>query len=502
MIQLFSFSNKHIKKLSITASIVLSSTVYAQQAISWVSSSPEKQWVTESTRLLVKKKTIVADIEINTTKTQQSIEGFGACFNELGWTSLSNLSPKDRESIMRELFKPNTGANFTLCRMPLGANDFSRKWYSYNETDNDFDMKHFSIANDYETLIPFIKNAQKYNRSLKLWASPWSPPTWMKYNKHYASKPVPDVSTWPKDDLQKLRDNWGMDFKGISNGMKPEQQMYEGTDMFIQDEKYFKAYSLYFSKFIDAYKKEGIPIGMVMTQNEFNSDQVFPSCTWRASGLVKFVSYLGPEMKKKGVNIFFGTMERPNISLVDTLLTDPLSKNYIKGVGFQWAGKEAIAGIHKKYPNISLYQTEQECGNGYNDWKYCTYAWSLMKHYFSSGAKAYMYWNISLNEGGVSTWGWHQNSLVIVDTLTKTYKYSYEYYLMKHLSHYVKPNAKKLATGGAFNDLLAFVNPDKTIVIVMNNAENQDKTIHVKINGKVLSPTLKANTVNTIMVKM
>ena len=500
MILNFPSACKGIFKYAFALSMLFSTHLFAQQNASWISSSAETQWVKQP-GLKLKKSNVKADVIINVSETQQTIEGFGACFNELGWTSLSLLSDNDREAILKELFQPGIGANFTICRMPVGANDFSRHWYSYNETDGDFEMKNFSIANDFETLIPFIKNAQKYNPSLKLWASPWSPPTWMKYNKHYASQPVPDVSGWSKEQLQTMRDNWGMDFKGISNGMKPEQRMHEGTDMFIQDEKYFKAYSLYFSKFIDAYKKEGINIGMVMPQNEFNSDQVFPSCTWRASGLVKFVSFLGPEMSKKGVDLYFGTMERPDSKLVDTLLTDPLSKDYIKGVGFQWAGKDAIAAIHKQYPNLSLYQTEQECGNGYNDWKYCTYAWGLMKHYLNNGVKAYFYWNISLKEGGVSTWGWHQNSLVIVDTLHRTYKYSYEYYLMKHLSHYVKPNAKKISTKGEFNDLLVFINPDKSIAILINNAENQDKTVNIEIDGKILTPTLKAQTINTILVK-
>ena len=500
MIRNFSFAYKGIFKNTFILFVLFSTHSFAQHNVSWISSSPEKQWVKQP-RLKLRKSNIKGDVKINLSQTQQTIEGFGACFNELGWTSLSLLSNKDREAIFKELFQPNIGANFSICRMPVGANDFSRNWYSYNETDGDFEMNNFSIANDYETLIPFIKNAQKYNPSLKLWASPWSPPTWMKYNKHYASQPVPDVSKWSKEQLQTMRDNWGMDFKGISNGMKPEQRMHEGTDMFIQDEVFFKAYSLYFSKFIDAYKKEGINIGMVMPQNEFNSDQVFPSCTWTASGLVKFVSFLGPEMQKKGVDLFLGTMERPNAKLVDTLLTDPLSKDYIKGVGFQWAGKDAITSIHKQYPNLSLYQSEQECGNGYNDWKYSTYAWSLMKHYLNNGVKSYFYWNISLKEGGVSTWGWHQNSLVIVDTLNHTFKYSYEYYLMKHLSHYVKPNAKKIVTNGEFSDLLVFINPDKSIAILINNGENQDKTVNIEINGKILTPTLKAQTINTILLK-
>jgi glucosylceramidase len=193
-------------------------------------------------------------------------------------------------------------------------------------------------------------------------------------------------------------------------------------------------------------------------------------------------------------------MERPNAKLVDTLLTAPSSKDYIKGVGFQWDGKAAIPAIHKQYPGLRLYQSEQECGNGYNDWKYCTYAWSLMKHYLNNGVNAYLYWNISLKEGGVSTWGWHQNSLIVVDTIKNTFRYSYEYYLMKHLSHYVKPGAKKIRTSGVFSDLLVFENPDKSIAIVIYNTENRERTINIRINNKTLSPTLKRQTINTILV--
>jgi glucosylceramidase len=205
-------------------------------------------------------------------------------------------------------------------------------------------------------------------------------------------------------------------------------------------------------------------------------------------------------------------MERGNDKLVDTLLTDAQSKPYIKGVGFQWAGKDAIAAIHKQYPDLNLYQSEQECGNGYNDWKYCTYAWGLMKHYMNNGVKAYQYWNISLNEGGVSTWGWHQNSLVVVDTLTKKYRYSYEFYLMKHLSHFVKPNAKRVNTvtrsvmakdalKGVFDNILAFVNPDKSIAILVQNDSNEVKNVAIKVGDKTINPALKPNTINTFLIK-
>jgi glucosylceramidase len=473
----------------------------AQQKITWISTTQATQWQSKSPLKSQATTKAKPNVEILLDKPQQTIEGFGTCFNELGWASLSLLKESDRQRILDELFTPNKGANFTICRMPVGANDFSNEWYSYNETEGDFEMKNFSIASDKKTLIPFIKNALRYNPSIKLGASPWSPPTWMKHNKHYAQRTIPDVSNSPKEQLDKMRNDWGMDFKGISNGLKPEFQVKEGIDNFIQEEKYYQAYSLYFTKFIEAYRTEKINISMVMPQNEFNSDQVFPSCTWTAKGLTSFMQHLVPAMTAQKVDVFFGTMERPNYKLVDSIMIDPQIGKLIKGVGFQWAGKGAIADIHQNYPNLKLYQSEQECGNGYNDWKYCNYAWGLMKHYLNNGANAYMYWNTSLKDGGISTWGWHQNSLITVDAEKHTFKYNYEYYLMKHLSHFVKPEAKRIETKGEFGNVLAFINKDKSIVIVANNESNVSQKVIIKMGNKTISPTLEADSFNTILVK-
>lgn len=466
---------------------------FTQQTISAVSSSAAASWFVNKTASLSALNQKIPDAIIFTDQTLQTIEGFGTCFNELGWTSLSLLPAADREAILKELFEPGLGANFTICRMPIGANDFSRQWYSYNEKAGDFAMKHFSIANDRETLIPFIKAAQQYNPKIKIWASPWSPPSWMKYNGHYAARSVNKANF--------VSEEWGMDLREISNGLTPDKEGREGTDMFIQEDNYFTAYARYFSHFIDAYRKEGIKISMVMPQNEFNSAQVFPSCTWTATGLTRFIRVLGPVMKKKGVDVFLGTIERGNYLLADTVLTDPGCKPYVKGAGFQWAGKEAIAAIHKNYPDLPLYQTEQECGNSKNDWKYCVYAWGLMKHYLSNGANAYTYWNTSLKQGGISTWGWKQNSLVSVDTINKTYQYNYEYYLMKHFSHFVQPGAKRLQTSGAFSNLLAFRNPDQSIVLVAFNEAEAAKNISIKLEDQLLEATLPAGSFSSFSLK-
>jgi glucosylceramidase len=456
-------------------------------ATAWVTTTASEPWrvregpVAESAAAA----DLIPDVIVQMESPRQTIEGFGACFNELGWTSLSALTKEQRDGIFQELFAPGVGANFTLCRMPVGANDFSRDWYSYDETPNDFALEHFSVANDLETLVPFIKSAQTHQPALRLWASPWSPPSWMKQNKHYAAAmPAP----WQR---------------GVENGLRPDQVGKEGTDMFIQEEPYFRAYASYIGRFIDEYRKRGIQVGMVMPQNEFNSPQVFPSCTWTPEGLARFIGYLGPEMDRRNVEVFFGTMERPNMELLEVSLRDPVAGKYVKGAGFQWAGKGAIADVHREHPNLRLYQTEQECGDGRNDWRFCRYTWSLIKHYFRSGACAYMYWNISLEQGGISRWGWAQNSLVTVETAAKAFVYNHEYYLMKHLSHFVRPGARYLETASwtGYENQIAFANPDGSTVVVMQNDLSEKLPVRLLVGDRVIVLTLPADSFNTFVVE-
>ena len=425
-----------------------------------------------------------ADVVVRTDAPLQPIEGIGCCFNELGWTALGLLPPEERDGILRELFAPGVGANFTFCRMPIGANDFSRDWYSYDETDGDFDLRDFSIGNDRETIVPFIQAAQRHQPKLRLWASPWSPPTWMKTNRHYAAAlPRPG--------------------SGVDNGLRPDQVGQEGTDMFLLEDRYLRAYARYIARFVEAYRNEGIRVEMVMPQNEFNSAQIFPSCTWTPAGLARFVAVLGPEMERLGVTVYFGTQERADDRLFEAVLGDPAAGRYIAGAGFQWAGKGAIGAVHRAHPELPLFQTEQECGDGRNDWRYCRYTWRLMKHYLTNGARAYMYWNLALAEGGVSRWGWAQNSLVVVDPETRTWRYTPEYYLMKHLSRYIRPGARRLDTASwtGYENQLAFLNPDESVVLVMQNDLAEPLPVRVAVADRVVAPTLPADSFNTLLVR-
>jgi glucosylceramidase len=196
-------------------------------------------------------------------------------------------------------------------------------------------------------------------------------------------------------------------------------------------------------------------------------------------------------------------VERANEKLVDVPLLDARSAKYIKGAGFQWAGKRAIPGIYRRYPSLKLYQTEQECEDSKNDWRFCRYAWTLIRHFLESGVSAYCYWNISLRKGGVSRWGWAQNFLVTIDSEAKTFKYNYDYYLMKHFSGFVQPGARRLAamSWSGYENLLAFSNPDNSFVVLIQNDLCEELPVRVKIGEKVIGGTLPADSFNTFVVR-
>ena len=127
------------------------------KTIEWISTHPIAQWQTSQLNAIYNTETNDSVIMIYPENKQQLIDGFGGCFNELGWEAMNVLSPEERENILKSLFDTITGCAFTICRMPIGANDYAVTWYSHNETKGDFDMNDFSIERDRERLIPYIR---------------------------------------------------------------------------------------------------------------------------------------------------------------------------------------------------------------------------------------------------------------------------------------------------------------------------------------------------------
>lgn len=397
---------------------------------------------------------------IITNHEKQEWKGFGGCFNELSWDALCSLSERDRETILEHLFSPDH-CNLNYCRVPIGASDYALTWYSHNETDHDFAMEHFSIARDHKYLIPYIQAARQHRQDLYLFASPWSPPTWMKYPKSY---------------------NYGT---------------------LVWTPEYLQAYAQYFVKFIQAYAQIDIPINAVHVQNEPNSDQKFPSCLWTGEKMRDFVrDYLGPAFEESGLTteIWAGTIERPHYNnWAWTILSDPAARAYVKGIGYQWAGQGAVQRTKLAWPDLPIIQTENECGNGENSWEYAHYVFDLIHHYILNGVEAYLYWNMALQNGGLSTWGWTQNTLISVDKEEGRFTYNPEFYLLKHFSAFVKPHSRVLQTSGMWaGNTVAFKNPDGSVIGVIQNPSSEQRQVQVKIADEHVEYTLPPQSFSTI----
>ena len=202
---------------------------------------------------------------IRTDSPNQTFRGWGTCFNELDYDAYSLMGEADKQLFLKRAFSPYGDLRMTVGRIPIGASDYARGWYSCNETDGDFAMEHFSISRDKEAVIPSVKLAQAECPDMTFWASPWSPPQWMKTNKHYAQR------------------------KTATNGCPFNVPPYF-NDQFIDDDRYYNAYCLYFSKFIDAYRDEGIDITSLAYQNEAYSNTPYPGCSWTAKTTGKFLA--------------------------------------------------------------------------------------------------------------------------------------------------------------------------------------------------------------------
>ena len=479
--------------------------------VEWVSTTFENPWQTGDMETLIDVPA-EAKVVIDPARTLQTMEGFGTCASELSWNSLSVLTQEERNAIFHELFAPGVGASFRMARTPIGASDFALEYYSYDDVDGDFAMEHFSIDRDKSYLIPFLKSAIAENPALRVWGSPWCPPAWLKVNKHYANSatlPIKrrveemrrQMAQMPEDIRAAGGSTFGFNPMNLEdNGLAEDQQIPEGTDAFTLEPAYLNAYALYFGKYVDAYREQGIDIFMVMPQNEPNSAQWYPACTWTPDGLKQFIAVLGPEMQKRDVEVWLGTIERADVGMWDQIVNDPKAGPHIKGLGFQWAGKEALPGMHAEFPDLPCYMTEQECGNGANDWKGAMHSWDLMREYITNGCQGYFYWNTSLFEGESSTWGWNQNSLVTVNREQKTWRFTPEYYIIKHASHYVVPGAKVVKLDGSYEDALAFVNPDGKVVVLAANQTGDAKPLTFQVAGKkARTALLPSNSLNTFV---
>lgn len=154
------------------------------QSVTWISSTEGNVWQKSKVKLQSKSEQTPV-LQVDGTEDGIVFKNWGTTFNELCWDALENLTRAEQDEILYNIFSPQGDLRITRGRISMGANDYARSWYSCDEVEGDFELRYFNIDRDKQTIIPFIRAAQKYNPDLTFWISPWCPPSWMKINGDY-----------------------------------------------------------------------------------------------------------------------------------------------------------------------------------------------------------------------------------------------------------------------------------------------------------------------------
>ena len=419
----------------------------------------------------------IPDVVVYPNQTRQTIEGFGGAFNEKGWQALSVLDDAGRRDVLRQLFDPIKGIGFTICRVPIGSSDYGLDRYSLNETAGDFEMKAFSIERDRGCLIPYIKAAMGIQPKLRLWASAWTPPTWMKDNRAFDS------------------------------------------GAFLDDPKMYAAYALYLLKFIQSYRAEGLRIEAVAVQNEPGTLTHYPSCDWTALQYLTFIKeHLGPLFRSEGLAdaIMLGTFNQPALlNHALTVLTDPVARQLVSLAGMQWFALPAVGQVKTAAPGLTIWQTETDCGNWFwlpghdpdkpqNDIGYAGYTWEKMRDWLRAGVTVYELWNMVLDPFGMSIDSekpWPQNGPVTIDAKTRAVRYTPMFSAVGSFSKFVTPGSRMVETEGSYTDALAFLDPTGRIVVVLYNPKIDAARISVRVRGAVYGVDMPPRSFGTLLVE-
>lgn len=450
-----------MKKISLTLffSIIVSTLLYGQ------SPKPEVFYVTldENTPVTAdpvrkyeggqapQQRQQPSTMELFPEFTYQTIAGMGGCFNEIGAVALMSLPEAARDEVMRNLFSSDAAA-FSFCRTAIGSSDFGVSAYSYSEVNGDYGMKDFSMAREENSVIPYIQTAFKYNPGMKLFASPWSPPGWMKESGR----------------MEGLVDN---------NRLRDDPRIYQ-------------AYALYFSKYIEEYAKRGIKVDRICVQNETDCNVKYPSCVFPPEQMIKFINgYLAPEFARKNVSaeIWGGTyrvIEGSTSYEAMTLFADPGIRKNVKGVGVQYQKFSNLADFRMYYPDVPMMHTESICHGGQNSIDQAYDRLSEIAQYITAGAENFAYWNMILDETGESGWDWKQNSLINIDRNNGKVTYNPDYAVMYLVSKFVRPGDQRIAHIFRGPSTFAVKDDAGKSKFFTINKNDQPAAVVVKIQGR------------------
>jgi glucosylceramidase len=408
-------------------------------------------------------------IDVDPGVTYQAMVGFGAALTDASaWLIQTKLTPPQREALLQELFGRDPGAGFSFVRLDMGASDFSLRHYSYDDLPagaTDPTLANFSIAADAET-IAILKRALAINPQLKVMASPWSAPAWMKTTT----------------------------------------SLIKGT---LRSDAY-APFAEYFRRFIEAYAAEGLPIYAITVQNEphYEPDN-YPGMRLDPTQRARFVGeHLGPLFERRGIPTrileWDHNWDEPGSPL--RMLGDSTARRYVSGVAWHCYGGDVSAQsvVRDAYPEKDVFFTECSGGDwapGFSDnlvWTVRNLIIGATRHW----ARGVLMWNLALDENhGPHTGGCGDcRGIVTINSSNGAVTQNEEYYAFAHASRFVRPGARRIASTSGIQDIesVAFLNTDDgSKVLVIVNTSAQERMFAVRSAGRTFRYALPSGTVAT-----
>jgi glucosylceramidase len=397
-----------------------------------------------------------ATLRLDSRQRLQKMLGFGGALTESSAWVLNKLPPERRTDVLRRYFDPRDGIGYTLARTHIGSCDFSLSTWSLANTPGDYELLDFSLAAMRRWLMPLLHDAQRIagQDRLKLLATPWSPPAWMKTNN----------------------------------------QMDNGGSLRAE---YAPTWAQHYVRYIEAMRREErLPIWGLTVQNEPEAAQRWESCLYAPDQEQAFVrDHLGPALQAAGmsdVKLYGWDHNRDSIEKrAAALLGDPATAKYLSGLAVHWYVSDDYAAAQRvldKYPDKQVLFTEGciEGGARPGDWSVGErYARNIIGD-LSHGVCGWIDWNIALDmRGGPNHVGNFCDAPVLVDTHTGEVHYQSSFYYIGHFSRFVQPGAQRIASSGLDASLhsIAFANPDGSIVAVIANDGDAAQTFNLAHAG-------------------
>ncbi|TDE42442.1 glucosylceramidase [Flavobacterium rhamnosiphilum] len=407
-----------------------------------------------------------ANIEVDDAKTFQTIDGFGYTLTGGSAQVINQLNAQKRQELLKELFGTNDNSiAISYLRISIGASDLNATPFTYNDLPSgqtDVNLDNFSLAPDKTDLIPMLKEIVAINPNIKIMATPWSPPVWMKDNNGF-----------------------------VGGSLKPE---------------YYAVYAKYFVKYIQTMKAEGITIDAITPQNEPLHPGNNPSMLMIALHQADFIkNHLGPAFKAANLTTkivaYDHNCNKPEYPIA--VLNDPAANPYVDGSAFHlYEGDiSALTTVHNAFPNKNIYFTEQytsSTGTFEGDLKW--HVKNVIIGSMRNWSKTALEWNLANDAsfgpntpGGCTTC---KGALTInsSDSFTR----NVGYYIIAHASKFVPANSVRIASNlsGNLNNV-AFKTPNGKKVLIVENDGNTSEIFNIKYNGTWVTTSLEAGSVGT-----